>query len=152
MRRAGLVRAGALVALLPMLMGSDVTRPEAPPPSFHVYHYASDLAGTAFREVFLVHDVSLDPAVPTTALELRRNGEPFTVLWDDADGVLSVEDRFSFVQEAFDEKQVLTAHYGGKQVMECRYGGGAGLPIHPDEWRQMGMPERVRCLELSDDQ
>ena len=120
--------------------------------TFQVYHYASEVEGNAFREVFLVHAVSPLLRVAAADVELRVNGEPRAVDWEDGDGRLSVADRFSFVQEAFDEKQVLTGHVGGRQVMECRFGGGAGLPISPDEWRDLGMPEQVRCLQLTDDQ
>jgi hypothetical protein len=123
----------------------------APAAGFEVYHFASDVEGYAFREVFLVHEVrGLDVAVGE--VDLRVNGEPLGVAWEDLDGRLSVGDRFSFVQEAFDAKQVLTGHVGGRQAMECLFGGGAGISITPDEWREMGLGDQVRCLQLTDDQ
>lgn len=120
-------------------------------PGFQVYHFGSDVEGVAFREVFLVHEVR-GLEVAASAVELRINGEPLAAGWEDADGRLSAGDRLSFVQEAFDAKQVLTGHVAGRQVMECLFGGGAGLSITPDEWRAMGLPEQVRCLALEDDQ
>lgn len=142
------------LGLLVVLVAAATARPPPEPevPGFRVYHYASEVEGNAFREVFLVHDVhpGLDAAVAD--VEVRRDGEPLAVAWEDDDGVLTVEDRFWFVQEAFDAKQVLTAHVGGVEVMHCRFGGGAGISIHPDEWRAMGQPEQVRCLQFTDDQ
>lgn len=160
MKRPALAAAGVVLAVSALLLAGRLVPPEAEGTTadaaaaagFQVYHYASEVEGSAFREVFLVHDVSLDFKASTSDLEIRINGAPLGVAWEDPDGLLSLDDRFAFVQEAFDEKQVLTAHYAGRQVMECLFGGGAGISIHPDQWRQMGLPQEVRCLQLTDDQ
>lgn len=131
---------------------SATDAPEGAASRFEVYHFASLAEGTAFREVFLVHNVGPGFNVPASQIEIRRNGEPLAVTWESAGPTLADDDRFWFVDEAFDTKMVLTAHWAGLEVMECAYGGAAGISIHPDEWRAMGMPEEVRCLQQLDDQ
>jgi sulfur carrier protein ThiS len=162
MRLRGAAVAAALAAAflaaaavgLPRPGAADGAAPaaaSAPQPGFRVYHFASDVEGTAFRETFLVHEVTaLDVASADVALAV--NGKPVDAAWQDADGRLGAGDRLSFVQEAFDQKEVLTGSVGGVQVMECLFGGGAGLSITPEEWRAMGQPEQVDCLHLLDDQ
>jgi len=156
------VTAGLLLALLAATSWATgggirqelphVDAPAAWAPRFEVFHFGSIAEGTAFREVFLVHSVDPGFAVPASQLEVRRNGQPLAVTWESAGKTLGADDRFWFVDEAFDTKMVLTAHWAGLKVMECAYGGGAGIAIHPDEWRSMGMPEEVRCLKNLDDQ
>jgi hypothetical protein len=134
-------------------VGSSPAPPAAPPaPGFKVFHHGSIATGNDFREVFLVTEVSPAAALAVAELEIRRDGVPLAVDWVANGTHLRVEDSFSFVQEAFDQKQVLTAHWRGLQVMECRYGGAAGDRIHPDWYRENGMAEKVRCLQLTDDQ
>jgi hypothetical protein len=121
-------------------------------PWFEVYHYDSQVQGRQFREVFLVHALSPGWTVATVEVVIERDGKPLEVVWEDQDGLLGLEDRFWFDAEAFDAKSRLTGVVAGVTVMECRFGGGAGVSIHPDEWRAMGMPEEVRCLQRTDDQ
>lgn len=133
-------------------VGSSPNVPAAPVPGFSVYHYGDVPEGNAFREFFLVTEVSPAAGLPVAELEIRRDGTPLAVEWAANGTYLRVDDSFSFVQEAFDEKQVLTAHWRGLQVMECRFGGGAGISIHPDWYRENGREEEIRCLRLTDDQ
>ena len=132
------------------LVAPAPAQPAAAPPGFQVYHYGSHAEGSSFREVFLVHQVDAGFAVPHAQVEVRRNGEPLAVAWQAAGPTVTVGDSFAFVQEAFDQKQVLTARVAGAEVMACAYGGGAGVSIHPDEWRAMGLEEEVRCLLSAD--
>jgi hypothetical protein len=143
---------GAAVILGALLVRSPAAAPAEAAAGFEVYHFGSHVEGRAFREVFLVHQVDPGFAVPHGVVEVRRNGEPLAVSWEAAGPQVAVGDTFSFVEEAFDEKLVLTAHVAGAQVMACAFGGGAGVSIHPDEWRAMGLGHEVRCLgDLSSD-
>lgn len=142
-----LAAAGAVVVVLgALLVPSPAAGPTGAAEGFQVYHYGSQVEGRAFREVFLVHQVDPGFAAPHGEVEVRRNGEPIAVEWVAQGAQVAAGDTFSFVQEAFDQKEMLTAHVGGALVMECAYGGGAGISIHPDEWRAMGLGHEVRCL------
>jgi hypothetical protein len=116
-----------------------------------VYHFSSEVTGTEFQEVFIVTATRPAAGIAMADVQWLRDGEPLTVTWDQNDGRISVGDRFWFVQEAFDQKQTLTARLAGRQILECRYGGGAGLPVLPSEWIAMGQPEQIRCLQQGDD-
>lgn len=133
-------------------VGSSPSVPAAPAPGFSVYHYGSIAEGNAFREVFLVTEVTPGPALPVAELEIRRDGTPLAVDWTANGTHVRLDDTFSFVQEAFDQKQVLTAHWRGQKVMECRYGGGAGISMTPAQWAEAGAADEAKCLELTDDQ
>lgn len=138
----------ALAGLAGVAAVTTPPAPEPPVPGFSVFHYRSDLAEgrPGLREVFLVE--ALDPGFQARSadVELREDGVARPVDWVDDDGWVSVDDRFSFVDEPFDKQRMLTAHVQGAQVMECRFAGGAGMGFTPDEWRAMGQPEIVACL------
>lgn len=121
-------------------------------PGFQAFHYRSDLAPQGLREVFIVDTVDAGVVIRTADVELRKDGAPKAVEWQDADenGIVSPGDLFSFVEEPFDSQHILSAHVGDAQLMTCRYAGGAGMGFTPTEWRQMGQPEQVGCLPEMD--
>jgi hypothetical protein len=113
-----------------------------------VFHYRSDLAPLGMREVFIVDAVDAGVVVLMSDVQLRTDGEARPVDWDDVDddGIVSVGDMLSFVEEPFDTQHILSAHVGDAQLSTCRYAGGAAMGFTPAEWRAMGQPEQVACL------
>lgn len=146
----------ATVSLAALLAVSFAAVWDAPPepPGIDVFHMTSDIEGTAFREVFVVTGVynAGYNGFSSRHVDIHVDGNPVVVSWADPDGLVSVNDTFSFVQEAFDQKQILSVHWAGQEIGSCRFGGGAALGLHPDEWLELGMPEQIRCLQLTDDQ
>lgn len=145
-----LVIAAATTAALAALPPGGQT--EEPVPGFALYHLDSRRGGIDFIEVFLVESVTPAWAVGEQDVEIRMDGEPFNVTWQQPDGALQRNDTFTFEMEAFDIQHILTAHWGGHQVMACRFGGGAGNHnIHPDDMRALDNGHLVRCLDEIDD-
>ncbi len=140
----GLAAVALLVTALP---GIPVVEPEE---GFAVFHMNSALAegNSKFQEIFVVDRVAPDLAANIEGVEMFLDGEPFAVLWEPASGPLQRNATFSFVMEAFDQQQVLTAKWQGEEVMRCQFGGGAGFAgLHPDELRSMGQGHKIRCLD-----
>ena len=147
-----------------LLSGCSGAEPAAPDPapatdgpwSFDVYHYDSDFRAEEAppghaMEVFRVHRAGGEgrPAriEDVTVLD---NGEPRDVRWEEADrdGFVSVDDRFWFYAEPEDRRRTLVAMWGGREVMRCAYGGGAGQRHEPEELAEHGL---LKCVTTPQD-
>ncbi|HEX2022381.1 MAG TPA: hypothetical protein VHH36_06680 [Candidatus Thermoplasmatota archaeon] len=120
-------KALALAALLLPLAGCGAR--EEPSRGFEATHWDSRPHDEGFEEVFRV-DVARGTPVPTGEVAFLLDGEPVAVRWEqDADGVVSAEDRFAFVADAFDRPRRLEARAGAALLWSAEYRGGAGTPV-----------------------
>lgn len=116
--RSGLVAAAFAFAVLAGCAAAS---------SFEAVHADSRPHDLGFVEVFRV--TRAPSGLAPDALTFRLDGLSVTVEWNDPDGVVSKEDEFSFVAEAYDTMRHLEAFHDGARLWETDYAGGSGAPL-----------------------
>lgn len=122
------LRTAALAAILLPLAGCTAGE-QAPAAGFDATHWDSRAHDEGFVEVFRV-DAVRGPAVPTSQVRVLVDGEAVEATWEgDADGVVSPQDRFAFVADAFDRPRRAEARAGDLVLWSAEYRGGTGTPV-----------------------